>query len=51
MPLKKGCTKANVSQNIREMRHAGHPQDVSVAAGIRAAGCPKPQKRTGRKKT
>lgn len=50
MPLKKGCTPKNVSENIREMRHAGHPQNVSVAAAHRAAGCPKP-KRAGRKKT
>lgn len=48
MPLKKGCSRKNVAANIREMRHAGHPQDVSVAAAHRAAGCAR--KKAGRRK-
>lgn len=35
MPLKKGTSDKVVSQNIREMRKAGHPQDQAVAAAKR----------------
>jgi hypothetical protein len=38
MPLKKGSSKAVVSENIREMMAAGHPQDQAVAASLRNAG-------------
>lgn len=38
MPLKKGSSKKVVSQNIREMVHAGHPQKQAVAAAMRQAG-------------
>ena len=38
MPLAKGSSKATISKNIKEMRHAGHPQDQSVAAAMRSAG-------------
>ena len=45
MPLKKapkGASKAErrkiASEDIREMRKAGHPENQSVAAGLRAAG-------------
>jgi hypothetical protein len=48
MPLKKGHSKKTISSNIREMRHAGHPQDQSVAAAMRTAK--NSSKRTGRKK-
>ena len=34
MPLKKGTSNKTVSSNIREMRHAGHPQKQSVAAAM-----------------
>jgi hypothetical protein len=35
MPLKNGKSKAVVSQNIKEMVAAGHPQDQAVAAAMR----------------
>lgn len=37
MPLKKGSSRETISENIREMRSAGHPQDQSVAAALREA--------------
>jgi hypothetical protein len=43
MPLKKGSSEKVISENIREMRHAGHSQKQSVAAAMRSA-------RTGKKK-
>lgn len=50
MPLKKGKSKATVSSNIREMMHAGHPQDQAVAAAMRQAGKSKDEKKRGRLK-
>jgi hypothetical protein len=38
MPLKEGSSQATISQNISEMRHAGHPQNVAIAAAMRQAG-------------
>lgn len=35
MPLKKGTSRATVSENIREMRRAGHPENQAVAAAMR----------------
>ena len=37
MPLKPGKSDAAISQNIREMRHAGHPQRQAVAAALNMA--------------
>lgn len=45
MPLQRGSSQATISSNIREMRHAGHPQDQAVAAALRIAR--KPRKRGG----
>ena len=38
MPLLKGSSKGVISENIREMMHSGHPQNVSIAAAYRNAG-------------
>lgn len=35
MPLRRGTSEAVVSQNIKEMVDAGHPQDQAVAAAMR----------------
>jgi hypothetical protein len=37
MPLKVGSSKETVSQNIREMIKAGHPQPQAVAAALNNA--------------
>ena len=37
MPLKKGSSDEVVSQNIREMVAAGHPQKQAVAAALHQA--------------
>jgi hypothetical protein len=37
MPLKKGSSKKVISENIREMRHSGHPEAQSVAASLSQA--------------
>jgi len=38
VPLKKGKSKKVISQNIREMMRAGHPQKQSIAAAMNKAG-------------
>ena len=37
MPLKQGKSHATISSNIREMVHAGHPQNQAVAAALETA--------------
>ena len=37
MPLIKSASKKAIGSNIREMRHAGHPENQSVAAALRIA--------------
>lgn len=41
MPLKKGSSKATISQNIKTEMAAGRPQKQAVAIAMRAAGKPK----------
>lgn len=49
MPLKKGKSKAVISENISELRHSGRPQDQSVAIAMKEAGKSK-KKRKGKSK-
>ena len=45
MPLMHGSSKGVVSENIREMMKAGHPQDQAIAAAMRSAGKSKKSKK------
>lgn len=45
MPLMKGSSSATISENIREMMNAGHPQDQAIAAAYRMAGKSKKKKK------
>lgn len=45
MPLRKGSSRKTISNNIREMRRAGKPQRVAVAAALRKAGKSRKRKR------
>jgi hypothetical protein len=38
MPLLPGKSQSVISENIREMRNAGHPENQAVAAAMRKAG-------------
>lgn len=38
MPLEKGSSRETISHNISELRHAGHPEDQSIAIAMREAG-------------
>ena len=49
MPLKKGTSQQTISQNIREMVAAGHPQRVAVAAALHTSH-PGAAKRKARKR-
>jgi len=37
VPLREGSSSDTISQNIKEMVHAGHPQNQAVAAAYRKA--------------
>lgn len=37
-PLQKGKSKKVISQNISELRHAGHKQSQSIAIAMKMAG-------------
>lgn len=45
MPLMKGSSREVISENIREMRNAGHPEDQAVAAAMRMAHGKPPAKK------
>ena len=38
MPLEQGSSQAAISANIAELRHAGHPEQQSIAIAERVAG-------------
>lgn len=44
MPLAKGSSAKVISQNIKEMVKAGHPQQQAIAAAYRMAGKSKQKK-------
>jgi hypothetical protein len=48
MPLKKGKSDKIVSENIRELMHAGHPQKQAIAIALKTAG--KSRKKKPKKK-
>ena len=44
MPLLSGSSQSIISENIREMRNSGYPEDRAVAAAMRNAGKKKKNK-------
>jgi hypothetical protein len=48
MPLKKGKSSKIISDNIRELIEAGHPQKQAIAIAMKTAG--KSRKKTVKKK-
>lgn len=45
MPLMKGRSKEVISENIAELRRAGHPEDQAVAIAYKVAGKSKDKKK------
>lgn len=47
MPLKKGSSQTVISENIKELISAGHPQNQAIAIALKMAGKSKnpPKKR------
>lgn len=50
MPLKSGSSSKTISENIRELRRAGHPEDQSIAIAMRKADKPLKEEIKERKK-
>lgn len=51
MPLKKGKSRAVISENIKEMIESGHPKKQAVAAALssaRKAGAKIPKRKHGK---
>lgn len=49
MPLLHGSSKEVISQNIRELRHSGYPEDQAVAIAYSKAGKSKNKKKKSKK--
>jgi hypothetical protein len=49
MPLKKGKSDEIVSENIRELIHAGHPQKQAIAIALKTAGKSRKKKKPKKK--
>ena len=45
MPLKTGKSRKVISENIRELRHSGYPQDQAVAIAFSKAGLSRKKKK------
>jgi hypothetical protein len=48
MPLKKGKSKAAISENIRREMRSGKPQKQAIAIAMRSAGAPKRRMKRGK---
>jgi hypothetical protein len=49
MPLMSGSSQAVISENIREMRKAGHPENQAIAAAMNKAGKGRKKGKKGKK--